>query len=279
MSPTRKKTAKKKAAVSGTKKKAAASGTKKKAAADGTKKKAAARASAKSSAAKAKPSRKKAVAPKVAKAEKAAPKKKAPAKQAAAAKVVPKKKKPAKKTAAAKAGAQAIGKKEAAKPSAPHETVQQKVVARESKRGAAVEKQAAVPKKRVPRGKSIPLSEVSHPKFGLKFECFQCQAKFYDLNKPEPLCPKCGADQRDRPRMVIGRPPVTARKRRARPMVPLLDDEEETPTEAEARQRVTPSTGDDMFDDAAAASIDEEEVFESEEVAPVKPVSSEDPDK
>ena len=43
MSPTRKKTAKKKAAATGTKKKAAASGTTKKAAASGTKKKAAAK--------------------------------------------------------------------------------------------------------------------------------------------------------------------------------------------------------------------------------------------
>jgi len=267
MSPTRKKTAKKKAAATGTKKKAAASGTTKKAAAGGTKKKAAAKAPAKRSAAKAKVPRKKAVAPKVAKAEKAPPKK-------AAAKVA---KKSAKKKAAAKAGTGALGKKETAKPSAPDKTVQQEVVAPESTPSAVVEKEAAAPKKRVPRGKPIPLSEVPHPKFGLKFECFQCQAKFYDLNKPDPLCPKCGADQRDRPRVVIGRPLVKPRKRRATPMVPLLDDEDETSTEAEALQRATPPDGDNMFDDAAAASIDEDEVSESEEIAPVKPVSAEDP--
>jgi hypothetical protein len=140
-----------------------------------------------------------------------------------------------------------------------------------------VENEAAAPKKRVPRGKSIPLSEVPHPKFGLKFECFQCQAKFYDLNKPDPLCPKCGADQRDRPRVVIGRPLVKPRKRRAAPMIPLLDDEDETSTEVEVVRPVTASSGDDMFDDAAAASIDEDEVFESEEIAPLKPTLVEDP--
>jgi hypothetical protein len=48
--------------------------------------------------------------------------------------------------------------------------------------------------------------------------CYKCAAKFYDLNRPEPLCPKCGADQREAP--------ATAR-REARRMAPLLDDDEE----------------------------------------------------
>lgn len=34
-------------------------------------------------------------------------------------------------------------------------------------------------------------------KLGNKFECFNCGTKFYDLGKSEPLCPKCGANQRD----------------------------------------------------------------------------------
>jgi len=32
-------------------------------------------------------------------------------------------------------------------------------------------------------------------KLGTKHLCFQCGCKFYDLGKPQPLCPKCGADQ------------------------------------------------------------------------------------
>jgi hypothetical protein len=32
---------------------------------------------------------------------------------------------------------------------------------------------------------------------GRKYTCYSCHTKFYDLGKPEPLCPKCGADQRD----------------------------------------------------------------------------------
>jgi uncharacterized protein (TIGR02300 family) len=34
---------------------------------------------------------------------------------------------------------------------------------------------------------------------GRKFTCFKCSCKFYDLNRAEPLCPRCGADQREDP--------------------------------------------------------------------------------
>ena len=34
---------------------------------------------------------------------------------------------------------------------------------------------------------------------GTKHTCFKCGTKFYDLKKPEPVCPKCGADQRESP--------------------------------------------------------------------------------
>jgi uncharacterized protein (TIGR02300 family) len=32
---------------------------------------------------------------------------------------------------------------------------------------------------------------------GTKFVCFKCATKFYDLKKPDPICPKCGTDQRE----------------------------------------------------------------------------------
>jgi hypothetical protein len=32
-------------------------------------------------------------------------------------------------------------------------------------------------------------------KFGLKHTCYKCGCKFYDLNRPRVICPKCGADQ------------------------------------------------------------------------------------
>lgn len=36
-------------------------------------------------------------------------------------------------------------------------------------------------------------------KLGNKYVCYQCGCKFYDLSKPKPICPKCGADQNDAP--------------------------------------------------------------------------------
>ncbi|MDE3033328.1 MAG: FYDLN acid domain-containing protein [Acidobacteriota bacterium] len=34
---------------------------------------------------------------------------------------------------------------------------------------------------------------------GKKFTCYQCATKFYDFGKPEALCPKCGANQKNAP--------------------------------------------------------------------------------
>jgi uncharacterized protein (TIGR02300 family) len=33
------------------------------------------------------------------------------------------------------------------------------------------------------------------PDLGTKYECTSCSTKFYDLGKPEPICPKCGLNQ------------------------------------------------------------------------------------
>ena len=38
-----------------------------------------------------------------------------------------------------------------------------------------------------------------HPKFGNKFTCYSCAAKFYDMKQPDPKCPKCKADPKDDP--------------------------------------------------------------------------------
>ncbi len=42
---------------------------------------------------------------------------------------------------------------------------------------------------------------------GTRYTCFSCSAKFYDLHRPVPSCPKCGADQRENPNRVQA-PPV-----------------------------------------------------------------------
>ncbi len=34
---------------------------------------------------------------------------------------------------------------------------------------------------------------------GKKFTCYQCGTKFYDFKKPEAVCPKCAANQKNAP--------------------------------------------------------------------------------
>ena len=222
-SPARaKKTARKRAA----KKAASSTSVRKRAAA---KKKAAAR---KQAAARKKSAAKRAAAAKkkkaVAKKKAAARKKKAAAKK----KAMAKKKAIAKKKAAANKKAAAIAaQKKAAEAAA---KLAAKVAAAEK---AAAEKAAAPPP--VKRGKAKPTGP-QHPKLGYKWDCFNCEAKFYDLNKEDPVCPKCDADQRDKPKVEVGtKAKKKAKKVKVRPMVPIYDDDEaaQTPEEIEIAER------------------------------------------
>ena len=98
---------------------------------------------------------------------------------------------------------------------------------RSATRGAAQKKGGR--RARLP---SLPLSPPpeAHPKLGVKHTCFQCSAKFYDLFRPEPLCPKCGADQREAPKANTKRKAAVSRRRaRKRNMAPLLEEEDEEP--------------------------------------------------
>src|SRR5512141_1869044 len=65
---------------------------------------------------------------------------------------------------------------------------------------------------------------------GTKHTCFKCGTKFYDMKKPEPICPKCGADQRQSPASK----PSPAAERRSRPAKPVAPVEPEVAEEAEA---------------------------------------------
>lgn len=83
---------------------------------------------------------------------------------------------------------------------------------------------------------------------GTKHVCFKCGTKFYDLKKPEALCPKCGADQRQSP---ANRPAPEPRKSRpaapkvVEPVVPAEPEEIGEEEELEA------------FDDEAEVEDDE----------------------
>ena len=80
-------------------------------------------------------------------------------------------------------------------------------------------------------------------KLGKKHVCYQCECKFYDLARPKPICPKCGADQNEAPKRekaplpkagATAAAPTRSRGRRRRneedtvePAAPFSDDEAE----------------------------------------------------
>ncbi len=104
----------------------------------------------------------------------------------------------------AKPAAQAkkpVKKKEA--PKVKGETFGAKVVSIEMDRTAEA--------KHAIRGEKIQARKVTviPVDLGKRYKCYKCGIKFYDLGKPQPLCPSCGANQHD---AVI----KAARKRRGK---------------------------------------------------------------
>jgi hypothetical protein len=87
---------------------------------------------------------------------------------------------------------------------------------------------------------------------GVKYTCFKCGAKFYDLKRPIPLCPKCGADQRESP---PPEQPVVERKR-ARSKTP--PEVEALPADSEASSIPDDAEEEEPEADVAAESFDEE---------------------
>jgi hypothetical protein len=87
---------------------------------------------------------------------------------------------------------------------------------------------------------------------GSKFVCFKCNTKFYDMKKPDPVCPKCGADQRESP---ANRPVEKKSRLSAVPkaVVPVEPDEPAAPA-AEADEDSL-----DSFDDDEEEEEDDDE--------------------
>jgi hypothetical protein len=91
------------------------------------------------------------------------------------------------------------------------------------------------------------------PNLGKKFECFNCRTKFYDLGKPEAVCPKCGSNQKDAKEGEEAAPPAP-RVRRPPPIV----------VPSEAASDFEEAASDDEDEAAEPAGYGEEE-FEDEE--------------
>src|SRR5262245_3967603 len=107
-------------------------------------------------------------------------------------------------------------------------------------------------------------------KLGKRWACYSCGVKFYDLGKPDPICPRCQADQRQSPKFEQpskakrARPPKKAALRpvpEPRPVVPETESDGELDfedVELIAPEGMGLDTADD--DDAGVESAEDVEV-------------------
>jgi uncharacterized protein (TIGR02300 family) len=100
-------------------------------------------------------------------------------------------------------------------------------------------------------------------KLGAKFECFSCGTKFYDLGKSEPICPKCGANQKDSVNAEAPTPATTKRKRKTevvKPVEPAVDDAEATDETPIADEEIeTPEAGETDDEEEEVEDLDDED--------------------
>lgn len=87
--------------------------------------------------------------------------------------------------------------------------------------------------------------------WGTRYACFSCGCKFYDLNRSEPLCPRCGSDPREA--VLAARTPARPSRAAASP-----DEEESDHDVLEDTLDIGIEAG-DLLDEDGAEEEDEEE--------------------
>ena len=87
---------------------------------------------------------------------------------------------------------------------------------------------------------------------GAKYICFKCGTKFYDMKRPDPICPKCGTDQRD---SSPNKPGVEGRRARVAPVPKVIEPEPEEATEILEEEEELQT-----FDDEEPDAVEDEEL-------------------
>ncbi len=108
---------------------------------------------------------------------------------------------------------------------------------------------------------------MAKPELGLKRVCVSCNARFYDMTKMPPVCPKCGTEQSpDQPRLRRPSGNVAEDKRAKKPVAaPGIEDVEVEGVEDTEEEDVLEDAA-DLEDDADAISADIEVETDSDEV-------------
>ncbi|MBS0559135.1 MAG: TIGR02300 family protein [Proteobacteria bacterium] len=92
------------------------------------------------------------------------------------------------------------------------------------------------------------------PALGGKRQCVSCAARFYDMTKAPPVCPKCGAVQ-----------PPEAPRPRAAARAPVRVFKTRAPARAEVEEDAAPAEETEAEDEAEDADADADEVIEEVE--------------
>ena len=108
---------------------------------------------------------------------------------------------------------------------------------------------------------------MAKPELGLKRVCVACNARFYDMTKAPPVCPKCGTEQPlDQPRIRRAGGNVAEDKRAKKPAAaPGIEDVEVEGVEESEDEGVL-DDADDLEDDADTISADIEVETDADEV-------------
>ena len=108
---------------------------------------------------------------------------------------------------------------------------------------------------------------MAKPELGLKRVCVACNARFYDMTKVPPVCPKCGTEQPlDQPRIRRAAGNVAEDKRPKKPAAaPGIEDVEVEGVEETEDENVL-EDADDLEEDADAISADIEVETDSDDV-------------
>ncbi len=102
----------------------------------------------------------------------------------------------------------------------------------------------------------MPKSNSRKVQLGQRWVCYECGARFYDLKRPEPVCPRCKADQRESP--TFEKPKRGRGKKAAKAPAPPPEPVEETPVVAEDVEDLDPERDLDDSDGLDDAPLEDE---------------------
>ena len=100
-------------------------------------------------------------------------------------------------------------------------------------------------------------------KLGQKWACFSCGTRFYDLNRGEPICPRCQTDQREKPKVEKTPKPRPTPKKAKRESKPA-ESSDPPPDPAEAAEEDADLVVDAEIDDP---ELDDLEIAGSDDLA------------